>query len=136
MAGAGAAAAPGADGGAAPAADSIDRLAAGIVDILTLKGSSGGNIGSGSLHGAANAKSLAMEVKSLRFTENRSSADCLRIALPLLLAAIPRPAPFAAPAFLAGVKATLTAWKPFLDAFVGGHGACAYECLCVRTLAR
>ena len=71
---------------------------------------------------AADARSLAMEVKSFRFSENRSSADCIAAALPVLLDAAPRPAPFSAAGFLAGMKSTLEAWQPLLESFADGPG--------------
>ena len=96
----------------APSAPSaVDRFAAGVTEILTAPGVK-----------ASDARSLAMEVKSFRFSENRTSADCLRAALPVLLGAIPCPPGCGQGAYLTAMKKALAEWQPFLAVFEEGAG--------------
>ena len=69
------------------------------------------------------ARSLAMEVKSFRFSDNRTSSDCIDGALPVALASIPMATPtWSASEYLGTMKTMLGAWKPFFEALVSQHG--------------
>jgi carbonic anhydrase/acetyltransferase-like protein (isoleucine patch superfamily) len=135
-------AAAGAGGPAAPSTASAAeaaqaRFASGVADILTSR----------PIAGAEDIRHVTMEVKSFKYAENRTFADCVRAVLPIVLAAVPvklgaaaatpGAAPATLPQFAAALDRTLALYKPMLAAFVNSiedelavvHAAEAY-CTC------
>ena len=90
------------------------RFIAGVRDILLSS--------SGTLQSASDARSLGMEIKSLRFTENVTSVAVVTAAMPLLLDGIARPEPWNVPGFLSAMKLGLAAWVPLFEAIISSHG--------------
>jgi hypothetical protein len=103
---------------AGPGASAVDELARFRDGVLAIVRAIGAD------PTPSNLRHMALEVKSFKYAEHRSFADCLRVLLPFVVATIPLlpSAPLAE--YTRAAARVFTAWADLFKLFVNTVGAC------------